>query len=84
MRTRRLVSVPLVAFAALAFLVGTAIAKPSGPLGPAPVSPVATLPGSTYPWVQPVWTRVDGITLVTIPLATHTEFTQPPAWVSAH
>ena len=96
MRTMRSLLVLLVAFAALAVaaaaVAGTVArwpvpqstahtAKPA--VTPAVVLPTAaTLPAATYPWVQPVWTRVGAVTLPALPRATGATTTQPPAWIA--
>jgi hypothetical protein len=95
MRTK-LVLLVLVALAALAVFVTTAAAAP-GPrlrgLVPTPPAPkpvpaaalvpktAAMLPGSAYPWVQPIWQTIDGVVVVTLPRTIATANTQPPAWV---
>ena len=96
MRTMRSLLVPLVAFAALALAAlaaagtvarwpvpqqATHTAKPV----PAPAFVVTTasrLPGAAYPWVQPVWVRVGGVTLPTVPHTAGATSTQPPARIA--
>ncbi len=78
MRTKLVLLVLLVSFAALAFFVSAA--KPAR--APVPVAKTAVmLPGSAYPWVQPVWQTVHGVVVVTLPRTIATANTQPPAWV---
>ena len=97
MRTIRLTLVLLVAFATLAVLAASA-AGGLGPRGPSPTvrdqtaAPVpasaivrktaAMLPGSTYPWVQPHWVRVGGVSLASLPRSIRlSTTTQPPEWI---
>ncbi|HZQ89933.1 MAG TPA: hypothetical protein VFA42_07985 [Gaiellaceae bacterium] len=96
MRTTLVMFVHLVAFAALAVLVSAAAAMPV-PGRPTPTStthatkPVparvvapktaAMLPGSTYPWVYPVWARVGGILLPTLSRTIQVGNAQPPVWI---
>jgi hypothetical protein len=40
------------------------------------------LGGSMYPWVEPVWARVGGVLLPTLPRDVHVAYTQPPAWIA--
>jgi hypothetical protein len=96
MRTKRLMLVFLVAFATFASFVAAAAAGP-GPHWPIPprtthatkpvpasvIVPktVATLPGGTYSWSQPIWVRVGGVSMPTLSHATHAGTTQPPAWI---
>ncbi len=92
MRTKRLMFVLVVAFATLAY--ASVAAAESGPIRPphktTPVTKqvpasaivpktVAMLPGANYPWVQPIWTRVDGVLLPVLPHRIQVAFTQPPA-----
>ena len=96
MRTKPVLVVLLVAFAALAVLIGSAVAAPghrhlmpttttpaAKPVPAAELVPktAAMLPGSAYPWVQPSWQTVHGVTVVALPRAIATANTQPPAWV---
>ena len=79
MRTRLLVSA-LFAFATLAVLVSVAWAGSSFQRS----APVAVIAGSTYPWVQPVWSRgARGVISVTLPRVIPSAVTQPPAWIMA-
>jgi len=39
------------------------------------------LGGSTYPWVVPNWTRVDGFVQPTLPRVIRVAKAQPPAWI---
>jgi len=90
MRTKLVPLVLLVALAAFALVVSPAAARP-GPRHPPPTTathaakPVpktaAMLPGSAYPWVQPVWRTVNGVVVVTLPRTIGSANTQPPAWV---
>ena len=94
MRTKRLMLVFLVAFATFASYAAVAAAGP-GPYWPprtthatkpVPASvivpkTVATLPGGTYSWSQPIWVRVGGVSMPTLSHATHAGTTQPPAWI---
>jgi hypothetical protein len=96
MRTKLVLLVLLVAFAALALLVSTAAAAPGRVrLFPTTTTPAAKpvpaadlvaktaamLPSSAYPWVQPVFQTVHGAVVVTLPQTIATANTQPPAWV---
>jgi hypothetical protein len=96
MRTKPVLLVLLVAFAALAFLVSTAAAAPGHrrlpqtttthvakpiPAADLVAKAAAMLPGATYPWVQPIWRTVHGVVIVTLPRTIVTANTQPPAWV---
>ena len=96
MRTKLVLLVLLVAFAALALVVSTAAARPGPRRPPQPTTPRAAkpvpaadlvaktpamLPGSAYPWVQPVWRTVNGVVVVTLPRTIGSANTQPPAWV---
>jgi len=90
MRTKLVLLVLLVAFAALALVVSTAAARPGPRRPPQPTTPraakpvpktAAMLPGSAYPWVQPVWRTVHGVVVVTLPRVIGSANTQPPAWV---
>jgi hypothetical protein len=93
MSAKRLLLVLVVAFATLAFGALLATAAP-GPRWPKPVTTPATKPlpaaviapksaamlsGSSYPWVQPKWVRVHGVTLPILPLAIVVGTVQPPA-----
>jgi len=96
MRTRLILCVHLVALAAVSFLVSAAAAAP-GPRWPVPertthvtkpvpawvIVPKTTtmLGGSTYPWVAPVWTRVGGVMLPTLPRVIRVVNTEPPPWI---
>jgi len=89
MRTMRSLLVLLVAFAALACaLAATAAAAPglnkaaTHSAQPAQALDNVTkkawmLPGSSYPWVQPIWIRHGTVTVVIAPRATSTIPTQP-------
>lgn len=96
MRTKLVLLVLLVAFAALALVVGTAAAAPgrgglllrttTSAAKPVPAADLvaktaAMLPGSAYPWVQPVFQTAHGVVVVTLPRTIVTANTQPPAWV---
>jgi hypothetical protein len=96
MRTKPVLLVLLVAFAALVLLVGSAAAAPghrhlmpttttpaAQPVPAADLVPktAAMLPGSAYPWVQPSWQTLASVTIVTLPETIATANTQPPAWV---
>jgi hypothetical protein len=94
MRTIRLTFVLLAAFVTLALLAASASAGP-GPSKaptvrkqiptPVPASAIvpktlAMLPGAAYPWVQPHFVRVGGVTLARLPHAVRlSTTTQPPA-----
>lgn len=92
MRTIRLTFVLLVAFATLALLAASASAGP-GPVRPPTVrkqipTPVpasitvpkttAMLPGAGYPWVQPHFVRIGGVTLAILPRAIRLSTTTQP------
>lgn len=95
MRTIRLTCVLLVAFATFALLAASAAAGP-GPRGPTPTlrkqtttpvpasavvpKTVAMLPGAAYPWLQPHFVRVGGVSLAILPRTIRlSTMTQPPA-----
>ncbi|HUZ15405.1 MAG TPA: hypothetical protein VMU72_04410 [Gaiellaceae bacterium] len=78
MRTKLVLVVLLVSFAALA--LGVSAAKPVPAAAPV-VKTAVMLPGSAYPWVQPVWRTVNGVVVVTLPRVIGSANTQPPAWV---
>src|SRR5512133_877498 len=97
MRTIHLTFVLLVAFATLALLADAAAAGP-GPRRPSltvskptttpiPASAIvpktaAVLAGSTYPWVQPHWIRVGGMSLAILPRTIRlSTITQPPMMI---
>jgi hypothetical protein len=91
MRTKLVSLVLLVALAALTLPVSAAAAPGRGGLlhrtttsaaKPVPAADLvaksaAMLPGSAYPWVQPVFQTAHGVVVVTLPRTN----TQPPAWV---
>jgi hypothetical protein len=83
MRTKLFMLVVLLAFAALMVIASPAAAWP-GPhhrlfpattqAAPVPAADLvpktpAMLGASSYPWAQPVWTRVHGVVLVIAPIA---------------
>lgn len=97
MRTIRRSFVLLVAFAAVALFSASTAAglSPRGPgptvrtqtTAPIPASAIvpktaAMLGGSAYPWVQPYWVHVGGVSLARLPHAVRLSTgTQPPAWI---
>ncbi len=91
MPIERVVSLLLAALAAGAVFVATAAAVVVPPRAPMPplavpvpvaVPTAATLPGAGYPWIEPVWVAIDGVSLPQLPmLQLGPRATQPPAWI---
>ena len=91
MTLRYLVAVAVVPLTAAALFISSAASSllPTRPISRAPAlgtasAPTAqTLPSAAYPWVQPVWIKVDGVRLPILASALVGGSVEPPGWILA-